>query len=100
VQEPNKSGFNWWAFIFGPFWYFYKGLWGKGLLLFLVAIVASSMTFFIFGPRRLSRLDLGSGESQRRLLHLLAWAATGPWQYPDAGKRSPGAATASGLTMR
>lgn len=27
MQEPNKSGFNWWAFIFGPFWYFYKGLW-------------------------------------------------------------------------
>jgi hypothetical protein len=49
VQEPNKSGFNWWALLFGPLWYFAKGLWGKGLLLLLVAVVAAGITFMIFG---------------------------------------------------
>lgn len=38
MQEPKKSGWNWWAFLFGPFWYFYKGMLGKGAILFLLSL--------------------------------------------------------------
>jgi hypothetical protein len=33
-----KLKFGWAPFLFGPFWYFYKGLWGKGLLYLLIVI--------------------------------------------------------------
>lgn len=35
MNEPPKSGWNWWAFFFSSLWYFYKGLWGKGFALLL-----------------------------------------------------------------
>lgn len=38
MEPPKKSGWNWWAFLFGPFWYFYKGMLGKGALLFLLSL--------------------------------------------------------------
>jgi len=47
--EPPRSGFNWWALFFGPFWYFYKNLWGKGLVLILAAMIAAFVTLAVGG---------------------------------------------------
>lgn len=34
----QKSGWNVWATVFGPFWYFYKGMGSKGLILLLISL--------------------------------------------------------------
>ncbi len=34
-----KSTWNWPAFFFSAFWYLYKGMWGKALILFSLAIM-------------------------------------------------------------
>jgi len=39
---PN---FNWAAFLFGPFWYFYHGMWAKGLLYLVFNIVVIEAPF-------------------------------------------------------
>lgn len=36
----RESGWNWWAFLFGPFWYLWHGMIGKAVVLFLIAAVA------------------------------------------------------------
>lgn len=36
---------NWPAFLFGVFWYFYRGLWAKALILTLIAIVTGGALF-------------------------------------------------------
>ena len=41
------SGFNWCAFLFGVFYYGYKGMLGKGILYMIIALVLGSFTFFI-----------------------------------------------------
>lgn len=41
-----KVTWNWWAFIFGAFWYFYKGIWVKGLL----AVIFCALTLPYGGP--------------------------------------------------
>lgn len=35
----QKSGWNTHAALFGPFWYFYRGMAGKGLVLLLISLV-------------------------------------------------------------
>ena len=45
IEKLPKAGWNWWAFLFGPLWYFYKGMFGKGLLLAVVAMLGA----FTFG---------------------------------------------------
>ncbi|GMQ72766.1 DUF2628 domain-containing protein [Tetragenococcus halophilus] len=47
-RTHKRSFFNIWAAIFGPFYYIYKGLWKKGLLLnSLLVIIISVARFFI-----------------------------------------------------
>ena len=46
----DKSGghyiltFNWWAFIFGIFWYLHKGLWVKALMYFSAVLIFGTLT--------------------------------------------------------
>ncbi len=37
--EEVKEGFNGWAFLFGPFWFLVKGMVGKAILTFIVALI-------------------------------------------------------------
>jgi len=38
AKGAQASPWNWAAFLFGAFWYFYRGLWAKGLLYILACI--------------------------------------------------------------
>lgn len=39
-NKSNKSsGWNWLSFIFGPFWYLFNGIIGKGILLLFISII-------------------------------------------------------------
>ncbi len=42
IFDEKSSGlqakFGWAPFLFGPLWYFYKGLWGKGLIYLAIAL--------------------------------------------------------------
>lgn len=41
--------FSWlWAFLFGPFYFGYKGLWGHAVLYVLAAIVTFCVSWFIY----------------------------------------------------
>lgn len=50
-SERFKIGFNLWAFLFGPFYYFAKGMWGKGALIlgaaFVLALLGGVPAFLI-----------------------------------------------------
>lgn len=49
--EGNDGNFaptwNWPAFFFGPFWYLYRGMWAKALILFVMA-AASGGVMWVF----------------------------------------------------
>jgi hypothetical protein len=47
-QSGPQFKFNWGAFLFGPFWYFFRGLWLKGLLYF--AVIFGSAGFLVWLP--------------------------------------------------
>ena len=34
---------NWWAFIFTAFWYFYKGMWAKGLIILCIEMFSGGV---------------------------------------------------------
>jgi hypothetical protein len=40
--------FNWAAFLFGLLWYFYKGMWVKGLIMLAVSFVLAGLPIFFF----------------------------------------------------
>jgi hypothetical protein len=42
-----KATWNWAAFLFGPLWYFSKGLWAKGLLFLLLDSLTGGIVHFI-----------------------------------------------------
>lgn len=48
-REIDQNGgemtfkWNWWPFLFGAFWYFSKGLWAKGLILFCIVLGSSGI---------------------------------------------------------
>jgi len=42
----QKSPWNWAAFLCGVFWYFYRGLWAKGMLLLLVSGITGGAAWF------------------------------------------------------
>lgn len=44
-RERVKDGFNWVVLFFGPLWYFFNGLPGKGFGWFLVAVLVGAFTF-------------------------------------------------------
>jgi hypothetical protein len=46
-QGGSKVGWNWAAFFFTGLWYFYKGMWAKGLLFFFLVVATA---IFIFPP--------------------------------------------------
>ncbi|WP_053104299.1 DUF2628 domain-containing protein [Neomoorella thermoacetica] len=46
-REKVKEGFNWWVFFFGPLWYLFNGLVGRGIAWLIVAILAGTVTFGI-----------------------------------------------------
>ena len=35
----KSVGWNWFSFLFGPFWYIYKGLTTKGIILLIISII-------------------------------------------------------------
>ena len=39
MNKLKASGWNWLAFLFGPFWYLYNGLILKGLILLIISII-------------------------------------------------------------
>jgi len=41
TKSNKPSGWNWFAFLFGIFWYFYKGMFKKGVIIFIFAFIAS-----------------------------------------------------------
>ena len=43
------SGFSWPAFLFGPFWYFAKGMPGLGLLVLVLAIPTAGIAWIVTG---------------------------------------------------
>lgn len=45
--EKVKEGFNWVVFLFGPIWYLFNNMVGKGLAWLIVAIIAGYLTFGI-----------------------------------------------------
>ncbi|MGE5626656.1 MAG: DUF2628 domain-containing protein [Solirubrobacterales bacterium] len=47
--EKVKDGFNWVVLLFGPIWYLFNSMVGKGVAWLLVAILAGSFTFGIGG---------------------------------------------------
>jgi hypothetical protein len=47
-QGGPQFRFNWGAFFFGPFWYFFRGLWLKGLL--YLALVFGTAGFLVWLP--------------------------------------------------
>lgn len=40
--------FNWAALLFGAFWYLYKGMWMKGLLMIALGFVLAGLPFIFF----------------------------------------------------
>lgn len=46
-REKVKEGFNWLVFLFGPIWYLFNGMIGKGLAWLLVAALAGAFTLGI-----------------------------------------------------
>lgn len=55
VVFGSSGNFNIWPFLFGPFWYFYHGMWKKGLVLlvfiFLLLYVLDFITLQIFNKQ-------------------------------------------------
>jgi hypothetical protein len=43
------DGFSWPAFLFGPFWYFAKGMPGLGLLILVLAIPTAGIAWIVSG---------------------------------------------------
>jgi hypothetical protein len=43
------EGFSWPAFLFGPLWYFAKGMPGMGIVLFLLAVPSFGIAWIIGG---------------------------------------------------
>ena len=37
------NGWNWWAFIFGPLWYLWKGMFIRALILFLITVFTAGL---------------------------------------------------------
>ena len=44
-REKVPTGFNIWVLLFGPFWYLFNGMIGKGILWLVVAALVGSFTF-------------------------------------------------------
>lgn len=43
------GNFSWlWAFLFGPFYFGYKGLWGHALLYMFAAFVTLGLSWFVY----------------------------------------------------
>lgn len=40
---PPRLGWNWWALIFGPLWYFAVGLWVHGTILLTLAFMSGGI---------------------------------------------------------
>ncbi len=40
---PPRLKWNWWVLIFGPFWYFGKGLWIHGTILLSIAFLSGGL---------------------------------------------------------
>lgn len=49
-EKPKKSGRNVWAFLFGVLWYWYKGMFGKGLMIWFVGIILEILLYLLIGP--------------------------------------------------
>lgn len=47
-RVPVYSGFSWPCLFAGCFWYGAKGLWGMGILAFLLALVTSGLSWLVF----------------------------------------------------
>jgi len=38
LNKYTSSGWNWLSFLFGPFWYLFNGLVGKGIILLIITV--------------------------------------------------------------
>ena len=47
ITKEVKQGFNWPGLFFGCFWYWYKGMVGKGFLFFFIALATGWITLYI-----------------------------------------------------
>lgn len=41
--DKNSGGWNWFGFLFGPLWYLYKGMITKGIIIFIIGMIAGSI---------------------------------------------------------
>lgn len=48
-REKVKDGFNWLVFFFGPLWYLFNSMFGKGIFWILLAVFVGGYTFGIGG---------------------------------------------------
>lgn len=49
VDSGKRQGFNWWAFIFCPWWHAYKGMWGKAALYLLLGVASTTVAGIMLG---------------------------------------------------
>jgi hypothetical protein len=69
----KRSGWNWWAFLFGPFWYMSNGMFVKGFWLTMLTILSlflaipfvwaycgarGSRDRYVFQLKKISQVDL------------------------------------------
>ncbi len=47
--EHPKTLINWAAFLFGPFWYCYRGMWVRGSVALLLIIFSGGFLVYLFG---------------------------------------------------
>lgn len=50
ISHGGSGGWNWPAFIFGPFWLFYRKQYGLGVLCFIIHTLANIASFIAYDP--------------------------------------------------
>ncbi|MCC8022307.1 MAG: DUF2628 domain-containing protein [Clostridiales bacterium] len=48
-RTGKKAGWNWCAFLFGPYWYFYRKMWKNGLAVLGLGLTVTLVTSALFG---------------------------------------------------
>lgn len=50
LTESAYSGFSWPAFLFGPFWYGAKGMWGMAIMSLLISLFTFGIAWLFVFP--------------------------------------------------
>ena len=76
LEHLKKSGWNWWAFLFTWMWYLAKGLWARGLLIFVGQMVLGWGVGGIGLGVSIASLSSSSSLGMAIWPALIAWATT------------------------